>query len=417
MKTSPFLRTGYLLPRLLVLLFVADLVFRVIPLSALGFRTSATIRRKLPTAVGPFKPGAKFQENADFGDLANLGNMPEMRVYRKSSFTTDRFGFNNPFPLLRAPGIMLLGDSFTLPSDVPENRTLSAQLSMLSGKPVFNAGGESALQLGPLRDLAQRLGMHQGYVVFEFLERHLVESPPLRTDTGKSPIRSIPTRVLGVRRWEEIRLPFWSEVEFSPLQAMAQKLDKALSNGTFLPNRYSQNVLVRSLINGDILLFFAKDVANNQVPEGQVIAWANYFAWLSAELRKDGLDLVVLLVPNKYTVYQPFFAVPESSSRSEQNILLLQSRLFGENVPVVSLVGAFRKQAASDLENHEYLYWKDDSHWNERGMTIAAKKLADRIATQEFDQKPPSVTSRKSDLENDNAVIQVASPGYGRPEN
>ena len=69
-----------------------------------------------------------------------------------------------------------------------------------------NAGGATPLRLGPLRDLAQRLGMRDGYVVYEFLERHLTEAPPLRTETGMSGVKNLPTTILGTRRLEEIRV-------------------------------------------------------------------------------------------------------------------------------------------------------------------------------------------------------------------
>ncbi|HEV7967097.1 MAG TPA: hypothetical protein VGP19_05980 [Candidatus Acidoferrales bacterium] len=384
MNWRKFMRTGYMLPRALVALFVLDVLFRFIPLSVLGIHTAQGAVRRFPSAaVGPFIPNVDVRFPADYGDLSSLANLPTMRVYRSSTFISDSLGFSNPAPVSGTPEAMLLGDSFLLPSDVPENRTFSSQLAALRGDSVFNAGGAVPLRLGPLRDLAQRLGMRDGFVVYEFLERHLTEAPPLRTESGVRGLLSLPTRILGTRRLEEIRSPLDNFFQFSPLQAMVQKLDKSLCNDVFLPNRYAQNALVRTLRNGDNILFVGTDLANAKVTDGQVSAWANYFAWLSRELKHDGLRLVVLIIPNKLSVYEPLFFVPEDASVNEQNIRNLQSLMTEEKVPVVNLLDPFRAQAAADLDNHLYIYWKDDTHWNERGMTIAAKLVAARLATED----------------------------------
>jgi hypothetical protein len=399
MNSRRFFRTGYLLPRVLFVLFLLDVCFRFIPLSSLGVHTAEGSVRRLPSAaVGPFIPNVDESSPADYGDLSSLANLPAMRVYRSSRFVSDSLGFSNPAPISGAPEAILLGDSFLLPADVPENRTFASQLAALHRGPIFNAGGATPLRLGPLRDLAQRLGMHDGYVVYEFLERHLTEAPPLRTETGVSGVRTLPTTILGTRRLEEIRMPLDNLYQFSPLQAMVQKLDKSLCNDVFLPNRYAQNALVRTLRNGDDLLFVGSDVANAKVTDAQVAAWADYFGWLSGQLKQDGLSLVVVMIPNKLSVYEPLFSVSEDASLNVQNFRNLQSRMTEQKIPAVNLLDPFRTQAAVDLDQHLYIYWKDDTHWNERGMTLAAKLVSDKLAAEDRASGrtfgvPPSVYS------------------------
>jgi hypothetical protein len=384
MNSRRFIKTGYLLPRVLFVLFLLDVCFRFIPLSSLGIHTAQGSVRRFPSAaVGPFLPNVDESSPVDYGDLSSLANLPAMRVYRSSRFVSDSFGFSNPAPISSTPEAILLGDSFLLPSDVPENRTFASQLAALHGGPIFNAGGATPLRLGPLRDLAQRLGMRDGYVVYEFLERHLTEAPPLRTETGVSGVKNLPTTILGTRRLEEIRMPLDNFFQFSPLQAMVQKLDKSLCNNVFLPNRYAQNALVRTLRNGDDILFVGSDVANAKVTDTQVSAWADYFGWLSGELKQDGLNLVVLMIPNKLSVYEPLFSVSEDASLNEKNFSNLQNLMTVRKIPVVNLLDPFRAQAAADLDHHVYIYWKDDTHWNERGMTLAAKLVSNKLAAED----------------------------------
>jgi hypothetical protein len=384
MNCRKFIRTGYILPRVLIVLFIVDILFRLVPLSVLGIHTAQGSVRRLPSAaVGPFIPNVDVSFSADYGDLASLANLPKMRVYRSSTFRSDSLGFSNSMPLSGTPQVILLGDSFLLPSGVPENQTFSSQLAALRGDSIFNAGGATPLRLGPLRDLARRLGVRDGYVVYEFLEKHLTEAPPLRTESGNSGLQSLPTRVLGTRRLEEIRLPLYNFFQFSPLQAIVQKLDKSLCNDVFLPNRYAQNVLIRTLQNGDNILFNGADLANAKVTGREVFAWANYFAWLSEELKQDGLTLAVLIVPNKLSVFEPMFSIREDASVNEQNLRRLQNLMTEGKIPVVNLLDPFRAQAAADLNDHLYIYWKDDTHWNERGMAIAAKLVTKRLASED----------------------------------
>jgi hypothetical protein len=37
----------------------------------------------------------------------------------------------------------------------------------------------------------------------------------------------------------------------------------------------------------------------------------------------------------------------------------------------------FRKQAVDDVSRNEYVYFIDDTHWNERGIGVAAQALID----------------------------------------
>ena len=48
---------------------------------------------------------------------------------------------------------------------------------------------------------------------------------------------------------------------------------------------------------------------------------------------------------------------------------------------------ALRKQAADDLSRNEYVYFIDDTHWNDRGIGVAAQALMDA-----WKAKSPSVT-------------------------
>jgi SGNH hydrolase-like domain, acetyltransferase AlgX len=45
-------------------------------------------------------------------------------------------------------------------------------------------------------------------------------------------------------------------------------------------------------------------------------------------------------------------------------------------IPVVNLAPALRAQAEAAIVRHECLYWRNDTHWNWRGVKIAAAAIA-----------------------------------------
>src|SRR5260370_3331593 len=157
-----FFSPGYLLPRILFVLFVLDVSFKIVPLRFLAFRAIEAARRTMPSCMGPFEPNAHVNIPASYGDLASMGNMPAMRQYRTVSFNTDSMGFHNSANLGSVPESILIGDSFAMSTEVKEDRTFTARLSALRGRPLYNAAASEPLRLAPLRVVAQDLKMKGG---------------------------------------------------------------------------------------------------------------------------------------------------------------------------------------------------------------------------------------------------------------
>src|SRR5262249_14207235 len=97
----------------------------------LAFRTwEAAISIDCPPGIGSFDPGRVYRKDRAYGDLANIGNMPDWRQYRREEFTMDRLGFRNPSLAHGArPVGFVLGDSFTAGAGISDEDTLPQQLS------------------------------------------------------------------------------------------------------------------------------------------------------------------------------------------------------------------------------------------------------------------------------------------------
>jgi hypothetical protein len=355
--------------------FAGELASRFLPLDLVAFRVWEPALRTAPGAPGPFEPGKVVTRERAYGDLAALGNDRRLRQYHDEAFHVDRLGFRNSYDVDHTvyAGIVT-GESFAVGHAEPEAATLAGRLTRLAGARFYNAG--ASLPPGaPLPDVlasvAATLQIHSGLVVYELLERGARTPPPARLD---APLVTYPPAHPGFSfgRWlRGVARRFAPTVE-SPLHVASVRTVKWLEDGALRPNAHAGAVVRRELANGDEMLFLPWDLAPIGDVQPLAAAWSGYLSWYAGKLQKHGLRAVVLLVPDKYTVYGPL--TPDGSSEPEGGRLLagIEDRLRSSGVPVVNVTALFRARAAEDLSRREYLYWLDDTHWNARGMELAA---------------------------------------------
>ena len=367
---------GYLLPRLMLLCMVLDLVFPFVPLDTLTFRAWEAALRRYPNAPGPFKPDMHFHRDDSYGGAASIGNLPALRQYHPADFTTDAYGFHNP-PALSQPNPVgiLIGDSFAVGSELPEDQTLTAQLTRLSGSYFYNAGGPQPLRLRSLQSVAQRIGLHRGLVIYEFLESHALDRPPSATpDGGHGWGQTTFLRLLGTNWGDRLRTPI-NEFHGSPLQGLSVKIEKNLQNGVFLPNSFSAFVVQAKLRNGVSMVFLPNEFKLPPSPKEPAAQWAAYFAWYAAELRKDALDFMVVLVPGRPAIYGPFFDPPQETAAFRAVHDAFTEALQSKGVSVVPLLPRYEQEAPLLFRKNVYLYNPDDAHWNSCGTGVAASEI------------------------------------------
>jgi hypothetical protein len=367
---------GRLLPRLMLFFFLLDLVLRFVPLGPLTFRAWEAVPRHYPNAVGPFIPNKHYHRDNSYGVVAGIGNLPGLRHYHSVDFTTDAYGFHNPPALAKDNPIgIVIGDSFAVGSELPEDQSLSAQLTQRFGGYFYNAGSPQPLHLRSLEAVAQRIGLHHGLVVFEFLESRALQDPPSATPDGaRGAAQSFFFRALGQEWTDRLGTPL-NEFHSSPLQAISAKLEKKIQDDVLLPNSFAPFVIQEKLRNGEPIVFLPAEFKTPTDPRKAADRWAAYFAWYSAQLRNDGLDLVILLVPSRATIYAPLLSQPRDVSVSRATLSNLASALQNAGVRTVSLEPRFARDAAVLLDQKKYLYFLDDTHWNGNGTAVAADEI------------------------------------------
>jgi SGNH hydrolase-like domain, acetyltransferase AlgX len=360
---------GYVVPRLLAVLCLLDIGLRFTSVDPFTFRAWEAMSRYRPPGAA-FEPNRQYRQDHTYGDAAAMGNMPGLRQYRREVFTTDALGFRNAGDL-RSHGVaaIMIGDSSAVGSGVSDEETLPARLTALSGCGVYNAGSEDA-KPDPDRVIAlsQKLGMRGGLVIHLYSE---IRELPTVAPTQKrrmdhlwalTPdwVSSLVARIRGI-------------ITVSPLRILSERALKALENGQVLPNSYAANVVKAAVNNGDTMLFPAAHVRNFYAKRDVGVG---YWTWLQTDLRRENLDLLVLLVPGKYSVYRPFLVDQPSLKDGVADYLAgLERELRAARVPVLNLAPMFAAQAAAHLARHDYLYWLDDTHWNAQGIDLAAAAI------------------------------------------
>ncbi len=390
LKTKSRWQLGTLAPVVLILVAAADVALRFLPMDFVSFRAWEAMEFNRVEGV-PFQASKVYHGSRCFGDLANMGNLPAQRHYRAETFTSDRYGFRNPPEMADgpAPEVLLMGTSYSVGAGVNDDETLSAQLGRLAQCRVYNAAGSLVKTPEEIRSLAQRLHMKSGIVIYEFLEGHfvypefqdflkkqypwLVRPPP--PEAPKPVIDRVLLRVGGTNL-----LATWQPLSISRLQIVSQQLYRKLENDRFLPNPKRADILVKKLSNGEEMLFEPWEAVMDQQPRDP--SWAApYWSWLAQELRKDNLALLVLLVPQKYTIYKPLLQEPAPPAVEPTGYLeRIEAELRKAGVPVVNLTAPISAEARARLAHGETIYFPDDSHWNAAGISIAAQVITNVFA-------------------------------------
>ena len=364
---------GRLIPLVLAVFFAFDVGLRQLPSDLISFRAWEVLTQ-YASYDAPFEPNLHHRSLVDFGDLANVANLPKLREYRRgTTFTTDSLGFrNSPGSLLAGiPDAILLGDSYGVGSTVDDTETPAVQLGSLSGCRIYNAAGGLDLQVEQVVTLAQKLGMKRGLVIDVVLESafFLRQEWPAPASGYERVVSAAPESLRGPL----IRLRgLWT---ISPLKILANRGVRLLEDDRVLPNSYASIVIQRTLRTGEKILFVPEDInyARN-VLDVSTDRWTRF----ASRLEQVGLAFVVVLIPRKYTVYQPHL-LEESPLPADQlggTLTRLERKIREAGIPVVNLTATFQAQAAREVDQGRYLHWRDDTHWNAQGIAVAAAGIA-----------------------------------------
>jgi hypothetical protein len=368
----------------IAVLFVIDAISRFIPSDRLCFQAWECMTRfQQPGAI--FEANRQFRSPRTHGNMANMGNLRALREYRPQVFTTDAYGYRNA-PALAQGDIdgLVLGDSYVAGYGNSDEDTLPVRLSEQTGLHFYNAGGPYAY-LATARLMQTRLAFRSRRAIVVWTENvplQFFEEAELRASSPDRRSRLL-NLVFGARG-ERIRSEVRGLWFMSPVKIVAEKAYLTISNDRILPNTYAEKVAVRRLVTGKPIIFYPPDVSVFAHP-GDPRPAVDHLTWLARSLRKEGFDPLVVLAPSKYTVYYPLLDGSRSEA-VEANPLLarVEHALRTAGIAVVDLTPSFQSEARRQLANGQYLYWLDDTHWNVRGIDVAAGLIKRRLHEEDL---------------------------------
>lgn len=85
----------------------------------------------------------------------------------------------------------------------------------------------------------------------------------------------------------------------------------------------------------------------------------------------------VFFIPDKYRVYREFFHDTRSLHEPAPGYLALKAYFDPHGIPVVDLTPALREAARTLLASGQYVFFRDDTHWNGHGTRAVAPVVAD----------------------------------------
>lgn len=303
-----------------------------------------------------FHPGQKLTMT-ELGDLEAWSWVRALQTPSATTFSTDRFGLRNPEGIA-APRVVVIGDSYVAGSGLPDTGTLTARMAAKLGEPIYNYAFSSHRMPAQFLADARFAAQPPEVVVYAPNQRNL--SPALL-----SPHRSPAASSLS---------------DF--VQQRHERLE--LSNGLTRAARYAYNGAHFELFGHEKLVWLPDrtPVLVLSVEHQRLHAHAPgrhervvaAVAELGRVLAQRGIHLVFAPIPDVGNIYPELYPEAQRAAIVEPSMIdavVARSRAGG--LMVADLPGLFR------ANKWPYLYRRDDSHWNERGVELTAEVLSSAV--------------------------------------
>lgn len=389
---------GRLIPIALLLWALTDIGFRFMPEQ--WFRIQPVqVATRLPGRYSPFVPNLKLHVNNSVGEQALLANLAPTEKVPPQSFSTDRLGFRlTPgVPEEGPPQVFVFkGDSFTFGGSLSDEDTFASALEHQLGVRVYNAGKfftdvDGLKELNWLMDQQKAKRPTVICVYLESSKRRFLasfDSDVKKTDKTSGLMGRIGSKLLGASRYSAYkdsalfgvrRYSAWWNI--SPLKIVCIRGYKDLYKGGFLPNESLHKIEVRHLPNHQPVLLDPDKVQNYFSPPDEKITTrtADYLVWMRDQFAAQGIDFWVLLLPDKESVYaSQIMNTPETEMQEDREYLnLLAGELDRRSVRSVNALTVLRRTATEDWATGNLSYYREDHHWNPRGVARVATAVAE----------------------------------------
>tara|TARA_B100001123_G_C15294266_1_gene1018583 strand:- start:518 stop:1618 length:1101 start_codon:yes stop_codon:yes gene_type:complete len=322
---------------------------------------------------------AKYQKNVSdtifmphgdiyFMDYGLSKKRDLIKVPRQQKFITDSYGIRNDKTKIEDAEIILVGDSFITANGTTQEHIPANILSEISGKKVasLSYGGlnptEYELIISKYLNIIKK---DAKIFVFYFDGNDFIKIDKPQANSSK------------YIYWRGYQIPrFSGKIRFA-YERLERKKDKLLLQIFSEKNYFLKNIRAKSHLF--YLKFFSKLHGT-----GSGIKYFNIgkntvgFYHTDYEINNDYVTYIFqnkkvlervngfFFIPIKIRIYSDFIDSIEITSNNPLKYLRDSYSLI--NKPVYDLTTIMKTSASKYLSEEKYLYWRDDTHWNQNGI-------------------------------------------------
>jgi len=333
----------------------------VLPIDFFTFRVwEALLIKKIHSILpGHFYPRMEVTKLEISGDLAHRTSFG---IPKKVKWVTDRYGFRKKDCEGMKPQVVIIGDSNIAGIGLTQEQMLSEVLEERLRVPVYPyapAGSINAF----LKDLRFKKDPPQ-LVIVSYIERDIVNIPFPKLSQRRERFRSFyewRDKLTQIRLVQSVGVTLDRLFKMNMLNYVRAKLgNQALKDYHHFPSKFGP------------MLFVQGEAANEEVPYEQFRKAVETIAACDQILRRMGIRFIFLPIPNKENIYHDFLPDTRRPVFLEQLIRELKKR----NIETVDTQEAFEEEYR---KNSALLFFLDDSHWNPRGVRLAAGRAVKLI--------------------------------------
>lgn len=349
-----------------LLLFVSPFLFMIgvelfiLPIDFFTFRVWEAVLIKEFKAIlpGRFYPLMDITKIETRGDLAPPSSHT---IPRKVRWVTDRYGFRKKDAGEIKPQVVIVGDSNIAGGGLTQEEMLSEALEDQLKVPVYPYApvGFNAF----LKDLRFEKDPPR-VVIVSVIERHIFDLPAPKIRKKKGGLLFFYEWMDKIRQMRGVQRAGVVMDRFCKMN-MLQYARARIGNKEI-------REVYRSPSKFGPMLFLRWEETNKEVPKAHLEKVVKTIEAYDRVLRKKGIRFIFLPIPNKENIYHEYLPNAGRPIFLEQLIQELKNK----GIETVDTQKAFEDEVR---KNSTLLYFPDDTHWNARGVRLAADRTVELI--------------------------------------
>lgn len=321
--------------------------------TAMFFRPTEMLRIGSDEFGYVYQPNRKMTMLSPFGDLEATLNI-NIKEPREIEFVTDELGFRNR-KNYAGQNLFLVGDSFAMGEGSTQACMTTEVLKNSYHQDVYNLGHSGNQPRDYLNHIESfnKLYPNQSKAIVMFFEGNDFERfqyQPYWTNTSQ-PYQDFfrKTNVFRYTRWLYLRASKPNDNDGGPIVKTIKGYPMAFSSW------YASNVTVKKPLDEEYM------------------QWSKFFT------RLDGKIALVVFVPDKYRIYAPLLDETPELPLPNRSWEYLQTLASEHNLPILNLTTPLTDSAAKNINSDQFVFWRGDTHWNCKGMAVAAFEISKAI--------------------------------------